>query len=123
MSSARPRPVARGEIWLVNLDPTVGREIRKTRPVLIVSPPELHDYLDSTIIAPITSGSIPAPYRIETALPKKPGRIVLDQIRTIDNCASSGAWAQSIRLRSNARSRDCGTSSKLSKVLLPHGGA
>lgn len=84
MRSTRPRSVVRGEIWLVNLDPTIGREIRKTRPVVIVSPPEIHDYLDTIIVAPITSGSSPAPYRIETTVPKKSGRIVLDQIRTID---------------------------------------
>ncbi len=82
--SARPRNVVRGDIWLVNLDPTLGREIRKTRPVVIVSPPEIHDYLDTVIIAPITSGSVPAPYRIETTMPTEAGRIVLDQIRTID---------------------------------------
>jgi len=81
---ARPPSVVRGEIWLVNLDPTIEREIRKTRPVVIVSPPEIHDYLDTIIVAPITSSSSPAPYRIETHLPKKLGRIVLDQIRTID---------------------------------------
>lgn len=84
MRGARPPSVVRGEIWLVNLDPTIEREIRKTRPVVIVSPPEIHDYLDTIIVAPITSSSSPAPYRIETHLPKKLGRIVLDQIRTID---------------------------------------
>ena len=47
--------VTRGEIWLVNLDPTVGSEIREARPCVIVSPPEMHDYLRTVIIAPMTT--------------------------------------------------------------------
>ena len=76
--------VARGEVWLVNLDPTVGSEIRKTRPALIVSPPEIHDNLRTTIIAPMTTGSRPAPFRVPVTFQGKPGLIVLDQIRTAD---------------------------------------
>jgi len=56
--------VARGEVWLVALDPSVGSEIRKTRPCVIVSPPEMHDYLRTVIVAPMTTGARPAPYRI-----------------------------------------------------------
>jgi len=76
--------VVRGEVWLVMLDPTVGSEIRKTRPCLIVSPPELHDYLRTVIVAPMTTGSKPAPYRVPVRFSGKNGLILLDQIRTLD---------------------------------------
>ena len=76
--------VNRGEIWLAILDPTVGSEIQKTRPCLIVSPPEMHDHLRTVIIAPMTTGNQGAPYRIPTTFKKKTGLILLDQIRTID---------------------------------------
>ena len=76
--------VARGEVWLVTLDPSVGSEIRKTRPCLIVSPPEMHDYLRTVIVAPMTTGAIPAPYRIAVTFQGKRGLILLDQLRTLD---------------------------------------
>jgi mRNA interferase MazF len=76
--------VARGEVWLARLDPTEGREIQKTRPCLIVSPPEIHDFLDTLIVAPMTTGSGPAPYRIDVMFGEKENRILLEQIRTID---------------------------------------
>ena len=76
--------VSRGEVWLARLDPTEGREIQKTRPCVIVSPPEIHDHLDVVIVAPMTTGSQPAPYRIDLVFKKKSNRILLDQIRTID---------------------------------------
>jgi mRNA interferase MazF len=76
--------VSHGEIWLARLDPTEGREIQKTRPCLIVSPPEIHDHLDIVIVVPMTTGSRPAAYRIETSLGDKQGRFLLEQIRTID---------------------------------------
>jgi mRNA interferase MazF len=76
--------VARGDIWLVRLDPTQGREIQKTRPCLIVSPPEINHYLDTIIVVPMTSGSRPASYRIEASLMGKAGRFLLEQIRIID---------------------------------------
>jgi mRNA interferase MazF len=53
--------IARGEVWLVTLDPSVGSEIRKTRPCVIISPPEMHDYLRTVIVAPMTAGARPAP--------------------------------------------------------------
>jgi mRNA interferase MazF len=56
--------VARGEVWLAALDPTVGSEIQKTRPCVIVSPPEMHDFLRTVTVAPMTTGNRPAPYRI-----------------------------------------------------------
>ncbi len=76
--------VKRGEIWFVNLDPTVGSEIQKTRPCVIISPPEMHDYLRTAIIAPMTTGSHPAPFRIRARHGGKDGLILLDQIRAID---------------------------------------
>ena len=74
----------RGEIWLVNLNPVVGSEIRKTRPCVIVSPPEMNQYLRSAIVAPMTTKSHPAPFRIEVKHAGKKGLILLDQIRTVD---------------------------------------
>ena len=76
--------VKRGEIWLAALDPTVGSEIKKTRPCVIVSPSEMHDYLKTVIVAPMTTGSKPAPYRVAVTFRRKTGLILLDQIRTID---------------------------------------
>ena len=76
--------VRRGEIWLAALDSTVGSEIQKTRPCVIVSPAEMHDYLKTVIVAPMTTGSKPAPYRIPVTFRKKTGLILLDQIRTLD---------------------------------------
>ena len=76
--------VRRGEIWLAALDPTVGSEIQKTRPCMIVSPSEMHDYLRTAIVAPMTTASKPAPYRIPVRFRSKSGLILLDQIRTLD---------------------------------------
>ena len=76
--------VARGDIWLVNLDPTVGSEIRKSRPCVVVSPPEMHDHLRTVIVAPMTTGSRNAPFRIAVTHGGKSGLILLDQIRAID---------------------------------------
>lgn len=76
--------VKRGEVWLVNLDATVGSEIQKTRPCVVISPPEMHDYIRAAIVAPMTTGSRPAPFRIAVRHGGKRGLILLDQIRTID---------------------------------------
>jgi len=76
--------VTRGEVWLVTLDPTVGSEIRKTRPCVILSPPEMHDYLRTVIVAPMTTGARPAPYRISVTFQGKRGLILLDQLRALD---------------------------------------
>jgi mRNA interferase MazF len=76
--------VARGDVWLARLDPTEGREIRKTRPCVIVSPPEIHDYLDIVLVAPMTTGSRPAAYRIPTSLQGKSGLVLLEQARVLD---------------------------------------
>lgn len=74
----------RGEIWLVNLDPTVGNEIQKTRPCVVISPLEMHDHLRTAIVAPMTTGSRPAPFRIAVRHGGKSGQILLDQIRAVD---------------------------------------
>src|SRR5271168_1841986 len=76
--------VKRGEVWLVNLDPTIGSEIQKTRPCVIVSPPEMHDFLRTAIVAPMTTASRPAPFRIPVRHAGKSGLILLDQIRSVD---------------------------------------
>jgi len=72
------------QIVLVNLDPTIGSEIKKTRPCVIISPNEMNKYLNTVIIAPMTSQSKKYPTRIEVKHDNKKGWIVLDQIRTID---------------------------------------
>lgn len=72
------------QIVLVNLDPTIGSEIKKTRPCVIVSPDEMNKYLQTIVIAPMTSSSIPYPTRVEIKHNKASGWIVIDQIRTID---------------------------------------
>jgi mRNA interferase MazF len=76
--------VKRGEIWLVALDPTVGSEIKKSRPCVIVSPPELNEHLRTVIVAPMTSKGFQAPFRVPVTHAAKKGLIVLDQIRTVD---------------------------------------
>ena len=73
-----------GEVWLVNLDPTFGSEIQKTGPCVIISPPEIHDHLRTAIVAPMTTKSRPAPFRISVKHAGKMGLILLDQIRTVD---------------------------------------
>lgn len=73
-----------GEIWLAQLDPTVGSEIRKTRPCVVISPLEMNEHLRTVIVAPMTTGSRPARFRIPVTFQGKQGLIVLDQIRTLD---------------------------------------
>ena len=74
----------RGEVYLVSLDPTQGREIKKTRPCLIVSPDELNSNLATYIVAPMTTGGHPYPFRIPCRFQRKDGFIVIDQLRTVD---------------------------------------
>ena len=76
--------VKRGDIWLVNLDPTVGSEIQKSRPCVVVSPAEMHDHLRTAIIAPLTSKGFAAPFRIPVTHAGQTGLMLLDQIRTVD---------------------------------------
>lgn len=72
------------QIVLVNPDPTVGSEIKKTRPCVIISPNEMNKYLNTVIIAPMTSQSKKYPTRVEVKNDSKIGWVVLDQIRTVD---------------------------------------
>ncbi|MCX6368770.1 MAG: type II toxin-antitoxin system PemK/MazF family toxin [Armatimonadetes bacterium] len=76
--------VRRFEVWLVNLDPTVGSEIQKTRPCLIVSPDELNRNIATVIVAPMTTRGKNYPTRIPCEFQEKSGQVVLDQLRTVD---------------------------------------
>jgi len=76
--------VKRFEVYLVNLDPTIGREIKKTRPCLVVSPDEMNQFISTIIVAPMTTKSRSYPTRVNCKFKGKSGEIVLDQIRTID---------------------------------------
>ena len=73
-----------GEIWLAQLDPTIGSEIQKTRPCVVVSPDDMNAHLRTVIVAPMTTGSHPAGFRIPLTFQGKQGLIVLDQLRTLD---------------------------------------
>ncbi len=75
----------RGEVFLVDLDPTRGSEIRETRPCLVVSPDELNVHLRTRIVAPLTTGGQSYPFRVPCRFQGKTDYIVLDQIRTIDH--------------------------------------
>ena len=76
--------VNRFDVFLVGLDPTVGSEIQKTRPCLVVSPDEMNENIRTVIVAPMTSATKEYPTRVSCRFRKKAGQIVLDQIRTID---------------------------------------
>ena len=76
--------VRRFDVHLVNLDPTVGSEIQKTRPCLVISPDEMNDHIATVIVAPMTSQGRPYPSRVHCRFQGKEGQIVLDQIRTVD---------------------------------------
>ncbi len=77
-------PVRRGEVFLVALEPSRGREIRKTRPCLIISPDQLNGALGAFLVAPLTTGSQPYPFRVACRFGGKQGHVVLDQIRAVD---------------------------------------
>ncbi|MEK6691642.1 MAG: type II toxin-antitoxin system PemK/MazF family toxin [Nitrospirota bacterium] len=72
------------EICLINLDPTVGHEIKKTRPCLVISPDEINRNIQTVIIAPMTTKSHDYPTRVKVSFRNKTGWIVLDQLRTVD---------------------------------------
>lgn len=76
--------VKRGEVFWVNLDPTIGTEIRKTRPALIISPDDMNAVLPRVIIAPLTTGGQALGCRPEVRFKRKKARILLDQLRSID---------------------------------------
>ena len=73
-----------GDIWLAQLDPTMGSEIQKTRPCVVISPNDMNAHLRTVIVAPMTTGSQPARFRVALTFQGKHGLIVLDQIRTLD---------------------------------------
>ena len=76
--------VKRFEVYLVNLDPTIGSEIKKSRPCLVISPNELNRYIATVIVAPMTTKGRDYPSRVSCVFQGKQGQIVLDQIRTVD---------------------------------------
>lgn len=76
--------INRFDVFLVNLDPTIGSEIRKTRPCLIISPDEMNHFIATIIVAPMTTKGKNYPTRIPCTFKRKSGQIVLDQIRTVD---------------------------------------
>jgi mRNA interferase MazF len=76
--------VRRGDVFLIDLDPSKGGEIRKTRPCVVVSPDVLNTHLRTFIVAPLTTGSHDYPFRVACRLQSKHGHVVLDQVRTID---------------------------------------
>ena len=76
--------VKRFEVYLVNLDTTIGSEIQKTRPCLVISPDELNLYIRTVIVAPMTTKGPPYPTRVSCRFQRKSGQVVLDQIRTVD---------------------------------------
>lgn len=91
--------VERGEVWLVALDPTLGSEIQKSRPCVVVSPSEMHDHLRTVLVAPMTSKGRPAPFRIEVTFKRKRGLVLLDQIRAVDKIRlvkKEGSVAESV---------------------------
>jgi mRNA interferase MazF len=77
-------PIGRGHVYLVRLDPTLGSEIRKTRPCVIVSPDELNQHLRTVIVAPMTTGGRAYPWRPRCRFQGRAGFVALDQLRTVD---------------------------------------
>jgi mRNA interferase MazF len=73
-----------GDIWLAQLDPTVGGEIQKTRPCVVISPDDMNAHLRTVMVAPMATGSRPARFRIALTFQGKQGLILLDQVRTLD---------------------------------------
>jgi mRNA interferase MazF len=76
--------INRFDVYLINLDPTIGSEIQKTRPCLIISPDEMNRHIRTVMVAPMTTAGKDYPTRVKCKFKKKKGQIVLDQIRTID---------------------------------------
>ncbi|MEW6664288.1 MAG: type II toxin-antitoxin system PemK/MazF family toxin [Thermodesulfobacteriota bacterium] len=77
--------INRFEVYLVNLDPTIGHEIRKTRPCLVISPDEMNHHIRAVIVAPMTTRGYPYPTRVRCRFQGKDAQVVLDQIRTVDS--------------------------------------
>jgi mRNA interferase MazF len=85
--------VSRFEVYLVSLDPTIGSEIKKTSPCLVVSPDEMNRHIRTVIVAPMTTRGRQYPTRVACRFKGKAGHVVLDQIRTVDSapCSQAGA--------------------------------
>lgn len=84
MAVVAAKLVRRGEVFLVDLDPMRGSEIQKTRPCVVVSPDELNAHLRTVIVAPMTTGGQPYPFRVPCRFANKSGQVVADQLRTVD---------------------------------------
>ncbi len=84
MGVVKTEDVRRGDVFLVALDPAKGGKIQKTRPCVVVSPDELNSYLRTFIVAPLTTGGHPYPFRVPCRFEGKSGYVVIDQIRTVD---------------------------------------
>jgi mRNA interferase MazF len=84
MAVVSTKPVRRGEVFLVDLDPTRGPEIPKMRPCIVISPDELNAHLRTVIVAPLTTAGQPFPFRVPCRFSNKNGHIVTDQLRTVD---------------------------------------
>jgi mRNA interferase MazF len=89
-SEAQPGFPCRGGVYWVDLDPTRGSEIRKTRPCVVISPDELNAHLNTVIVAPVTSRGRPYPWRIDCRVQNRAGRVALDQLRTVDRQRLAG---------------------------------
>ncbi len=76
--------IKRFDVYLINLDPTIGSEIQKTRPCLVISPDEMNHFIKTVIVAPMTSKGTTYPTRVACRFQGKPGQVVLDQVRTVD---------------------------------------
>jgi mRNA interferase MazF len=100
--------VKRFEVYLVNLDPTIGSEIQKTRPCLVISPDEMNSHIATVIVAPMTTKGREYPSRVICQFEGKAGQIVLDQIRTVDK----------IRLAKKLGKINANTQSEVLSVLM-----
>jgi mRNA interferase MazF len=76
--------ISRFDVFLIDLDPAIGSEIKKLRPCLVISPDEMNDFIATVIVAPMTTKGRPYPSRVTCIFQSKEGQIVLDQIRTVD---------------------------------------
>jgi len=86
--------VKRGEVYWVNLDPTVGTEIKKTRPALVISPDDMNEVLPRVIVAPLTSKGQPLGCRPEITMDGKQAKILLDQLRCVDKIRLAGKMGE-----------------------------
>ena len=96
-----------GDIWLAQLDPTVGSEIQKTRPCVVISPDDMNAHLRTVIVAPMTTGSRPARFRIALTFQGKQGLILLDQFEPSTVRAWSSDWVPCGRSRWPQRCKPC----------------